>query len=176
MPTKKTQGQDAQGGKTLAGLVIPSSVPKHLTSRKITQLFELKRDFMTACMYNGMNNIATLITMLFPYETFLVVMGVSPRETCIEAVKENLMKTLVLAYGDSAKEVYDNLLAKMANPHDPNDPSNDTVRGIDGGILEDVKFDRCQVCVPTASSPLIQALIGLNDSPCMIRPAIFHAA
>ena len=96
---------------------------------------------MIACMYGGMTNIASYITSLYPVETFLVTMGVSPRERCKEAVKENLMKTLDVAYGDVAEEVYGNLVAQMAKVRtlrDADDPSNDTVRGIDGGILGDV--------------------------------------
>ena len=63
---------------------------------------------------------------------------ITPRESCIEDVHAILKKVLVPLYGETAEKVHRNLVAKMRTPRDPNDPSNDTVRGIDGAILEDV--------------------------------------
>ena len=89
MPTKKTQGQDAQGGSTIAGLVTPLSIPKNLMGSRIKHAYELRSSYLIACIYGGITNIASSIISLYPVETFLVTMGVPPRESCEEAVQKN---------------------------------------------------------------------------------------
>ena len=142
MPTKKAQGHGAQKGPTLAGLFVPPSSSKDKTVN-ITQPIELQRAFASLCINNGMTPQAISITLSHPFEAFVILKGISPRESCIEAVQENLMKALVLAYGENSEKVYHNLVAKMRSPRDSrrasaSDPSNDTVLGIEGNLLEEV--------------------------------------
>ena len=101
MPTKKAQGQGAQRGRTLAGLIVSPSYPKDVP--KIKQPIELQLAFSSQCLYNGMNKIAVGITSSFPLEILVAMKQITPRESCIEAAHATLTKELVPLYGENAE-------------------------------------------------------------------------